>query len=145
MILISHRGNISGPNELSENNPQYIESAIFEGFDVEVDLWCTNDLYLGHASPQYLINVSFIQKNKDKLWIHCKNYEALLFCIKKNWHCFWHEDDKYALTSKGFIWGHPRARDFNLAILVMPEKKITYSSLDKTFIGVCTDYPFDYL
>ena len=28
MILISHRGNINGPNPEMENNPEYIQKAI---------------------------------------------------------------------------------------------------------------------
>ena len=39
MILISHRGNLSGINKESENNPNYIKKAMDSGFDVEVDIW----------------------------------------------------------------------------------------------------------
>ena len=39
MILISHRGNLNGPNEDRENSPYYIMEAIDDGYDVEVDLW----------------------------------------------------------------------------------------------------------
>ena len=56
MILISHRGNLDGPNKSFENSPSYICEAIDRGFDVEVDLWKTNKLFFGHAEPQYCIN-----------------------------------------------------------------------------------------
>ena len=38
MILISHRGNINGPNPEMENNPEYIQKALDLGYDVEVDV-----------------------------------------------------------------------------------------------------------
>ena len=37
MILISHRGNINGPNIDKENKPSYISAAIDKGYDCEVD------------------------------------------------------------------------------------------------------------
>ena len=42
MILISHRGNINGPNPEMENDPRYIENTLGKGFNVEVDVW-SND------------------------------------------------------------------------------------------------------
>jgi len=39
MILISHRGNINGRFESWENEPTYIDKAIAEGYDVEIDIW----------------------------------------------------------------------------------------------------------
>jgi glycerophosphoryl diester phosphodiesterase len=39
MKLIAHRGNTEGPNPLEENKPEYIEEAIENGFDVEIDIW----------------------------------------------------------------------------------------------------------
>jgi len=38
MILISHRGNINGRLESYENAPNYIDSAISKGYDVEIDI-----------------------------------------------------------------------------------------------------------
>ena len=53
MIIISHRGNIEGPNSDCENHPAYIVKALEQGFDVEIDLWKTDRLYLGHSKPTY--------------------------------------------------------------------------------------------
>ena len=39
MILISHRGNLFGADKERENSPKIIESAIGQGFDVEIDVW----------------------------------------------------------------------------------------------------------
>ena len=39
MKLIAHRGNIDGAKPLDENNPEYIDTAISKGYDVEVDVY----------------------------------------------------------------------------------------------------------
>ena len=39
MKLIAHKGNIDGPNSVTENHPDQIDKCIAEGYDVEVDLW----------------------------------------------------------------------------------------------------------
>ena len=38
MILISHRGNITGRIPDSENRPSYIQDTINLGYDVEIDV-----------------------------------------------------------------------------------------------------------
>ena len=79
MILISHRGNINGKNEERENAPDYIDEAIAEGYDVEVDVWMTEDgfLYSGHDEPQYRITQHWLEERNKKLWIHCKSFDAM--------------------------------------------------------------------
>jgi hypothetical protein len=75
MILISHRGNISGPNPERENQPEYIAEALNKGFDVEIDVWFTEGKFmLGHDEPQYEFPFELIDQAFPKLWIHCKKY-----------------------------------------------------------------------
>jgi hypothetical protein len=58
MILISHRGNINGKNDVRENSMFYIMEALTMGFDVEIDVWyINNEWFLGHDKPQYQINI----------------------------------------------------------------------------------------
>ena len=59
------------------------------------------------------------------------------------WHCYWHTDDFYTLTSMGYVWAHPNANDYRGTIMVMPEKndEITNPEYYKAALGVCTDYP----
>ena len=38
MLLISNKGNIEGENLDLENTPDYIESAINQGYNVKIDL-----------------------------------------------------------------------------------------------------------
>ena len=76
MKLISHRGNLEGPNPERENHPDYIYEAIQAGYDVEIDIWFVD-------GKSQLNN---LDSNGSKL-----NY-------------FFHESDLGVLTSKGYIW-----------------------------------------
>jgi hypothetical protein len=52
MILISHRGNLNGPNPERENHPDYIWEALRAGFEVEIDVWWVEGKFkLGHDEP----------------------------------------------------------------------------------------------
>jgi hypothetical protein len=141
MILISHRGNISGPNPEQENHPDYIWAALQAGYDVEIDVWFENGKFmLGHDEPQYEFPFELIDKNYPKLWIHCKNMDALsvlnnLDPSGNKVNYFMHESDLGVLTSKGYIWS---TNLFNRGILVMPEVFNTEPN-EKT-LGVCSDY-----
>ena len=56
MYLISHRGNLDGPNVKDENKPNYILYALSKGYDVEIDVRIYKDkFFLGHDEPQYKI------------------------------------------------------------------------------------------
>jgi hypothetical protein len=149
MKLIAHRGNIDGPNPLEENRPEYIEAAISDGYDVEIDIrYDTFDkkLYLGHDKPQYVITWFWLGNYIDNLWIHCKNVEALCEFADgtSEFNYFWHQDDDFTLTSKNYIWTYPGKSYTPKSIIVMPELNIpveAYADL-KVFncYGICSDY-----
>jgi len=140
MILISHRGNITGPNPERENHPEYILAALQAGYDVEIDVWFENGKFmLGHDEPQYEFPFELIDKNYSRLWIHCKNMDALSVLnnldpngSKVNY--FMHENDLGVLTSRGYIWS---TNLFNRGILVMPE--VFNKEPIETTLGVCSD------
>lgn len=140
MILIAHRGNTNGPMKSWENEPTYIDLAISRGFDVEVDVWYINGLlYLGHDEPQYGIELRWFTDRISKLWIHCKNIEAIIHFqnCEYSFNYFWHETDTIALTSSNYIWTYPGKQPIDKSIAVMPE--INNDSLDSC-IGVCSDF-----
>jgi hypothetical protein len=140
MILISHRGNINGPNKTMENNPNYVVSALNAGFNVEIDFWyIKKKLYLGHDHPQYLINANFLKKKK--LWCHAKNLEALVYLRKTNYNYFWHENDSFTITSKGYIWTYPGQELSRFAICVLPEK---FKWKKTKCLGICSDFIENY-
>ena len=112
-LLISHRGNTNGANTDRENTTIAVNEAINKGYDCEIDLWAVeNDIFLGHDFPQYKIEYSFLEDFKNNLWIHCKNFESLVYMQNygNNFNYFWHEIDKFTITSKGYIWTFPGNR-----------------------------------
>ena len=146
MILISHRGNIDGPNTDKENKPSYISNAIERGYDCEVDFWYVNDKFiLGHDKPQYEIPFEFITTYYNKLWIHCKNYDALTKLIEIDrggvyFNYFWHDSDDVIITSKGYMWANPGVY-IEGSVAVLPELK-NDNLTDR--LGVCSDYIINY-
>lgn len=146
MLIISHRGNLTGPNSLKENSTEYIEEAIFEGFDVEVDLWSDdNYFYLGHDKPQHFVSVDWLERFKNKLWLHCKNTNALeKISSLEHFNYFWHENDKYTITSKGIGWTLVGEIPYSKSILVLPEKSDFSIEYIKESYGICTDNPIFY-
>lgn len=138
MIFISHRGCIRGPNPELENRPTYIEAALKDGYDVEIDVrYIDGKWWLGHDKSLY--NVPFNYLLNDKLWLHCKNVEALeILSQDTRAHSFWHQRDFYTLTSKNYIWAYPnKIASSERAICVMPEQHQTNVS---SFGGVCSDF-----
>jgi hypothetical protein len=141
MKIISHRGNLNGPNSISENSILAISTALGQGFDVEIDVWFKNGKwYLGHDKPNYKINESFLENKK--LWCHAKNLDALNLMLKNNKiHCFWHQNDNFTLTSKNYIWTYPNkdTRDNSIIVLIKKQK------IPKKTFGICTDFPISFI
>lgn len=140
MILIAHRGNTSGPLESWENEPTYIDLAISKGYDVEIDVWYKdNVLWLGHDKPQYGCDLRWFRDRLTKLWIHCKNIEAINYfkTSQYEFNYFWHETDTITLTSANNIWAYPNKQPIENSIAVMPE--LHGDDISKC-IGICSDY-----
>ena len=141
MILISHRGNLTGPNPKKENHPDYILNALREGYEVEIDVWYTNQLMLGHNTPQYKIDeYLFLITWGQRLWFHCKNTEAVNYLKNLSYtylNYFWHENDTITLTSQNYIWAYPGKQPIVNSIAVMPE---IYNDNTSQCMGICSDY-----
>lgn len=138
--LISHRGNINGRFESWENEPTYIDLAISKGYDVEVDIWVKDGIvYLGHDKPQYGIDFRWIRDRLTKLWVHCKNVEAVVFFNECGYpvNYFWHEKDTLTLTSQNYIWVYPNKQPIKNSIAVLPE---LYNDDTSQCLGICSDF-----
>lgn len=137
MLIISHRGNLRGNNKLLENNPQHIIN-VLKKYDVEIDVWFKQQKwYLGHDNPTYQVEYNFFN---EKMWIHCKNIEAVENFSGSNLNWFWHENDKITLTSKKKIWCFPGTY-IKSGITV----ELGYNpNLPEYISGICTDYPERY-
>tara|TARA_R100001163_G_C5019802_1_gene162925 strand:- start:299 stop:742 length:444 start_codon:yes stop_codon:yes gene_type:complete len=142
MILISHRGNMTGPQPEEENSPEYITKAL-KKYDVEVDVWYVKGKwYLGHDHPLYPVDFEFLKQKG--LWCHAKNIDSLYELIQSDpeVNCFWHQEDDTTLTSLGFLWTYPGKKLTPKSIAVMPEKK-KFKNIDIAY-GICTDFPDSY-
>lgn len=139
MILISHRGNIKGPTESVENNPQFLSLLIEQNTHIEIDLWHIDDtLYLGHNEPQYLIQQSYLEY--QNFWIHAKNIEALGWLSNTNYNYFWHGRDDFTLTSHKFIWTYPNKSITKQSVIVCQNLTDTHKYLASNAYGICSDY-----
>ena len=141
MKFISHRGNLIGPDKKVENTPSQIQKVIELDYDCEIDLWYTGEsLLLGHDEPQYLIEKEFLEKYSDKIWVHCKNIGAIIWCTEseiRDLNFFWHQQDDVTLTSLGFIWAYPGLQPIKNSIAVMPE--INNEKELRNCFGICSD------
>ena len=136
MYLISHRGNIDGIVKDDENKPEYIDKALENGFEVEVDVrFGDNKFFLGHDFNQYEINKNFLMNKK--IWCHAKTREALIALQEIDAHYFWHQEDDYTITSKGFIWTYPGKKLLPQSICVLPENA-NYKKIN--CLGICSDF-----
>lgn len=100
---------------------------------------------LRHDKPQYRVDEKFF--DRDGLWVHAKNFDALVMCLKKGWRCFSHDRDNHVLCSDGTIWAYPGKEIDSNTICVMPEwKENTKDSRNhhKICKGICSDYVQDY-
>ena len=142
MIFISHRGNIEGVVSERENSPDYIDEAIEAGYDVEVDIRCTDDvLFLGHDYPQYCISMPWLIARLDSLWLHIKDYESLSIIDGSGLRYFWHQQDDFTLTSNGYIWSHDfKNKMTNRCIVPLLSLSEVEGYTQKDFYAVCSDY-----
>jgi hypothetical protein len=144
MKLISHRGNIREPNISRENSPSYIDIAISSGYDVEIDIrFINNKFYLGHDNPDYEVSELWLEKRKNKLWIHCKDLDSATQLSKSqsNFMYFCHNLDPYVLTSNGYIWVHDLSLNIsNKTIIPLLTLNEINKFEQKLPYGVCTDY-----
>lgn len=155
MLVISHRGNVTGPNPVRENSPEYILEAISQGFDVEVDIWVLKisdeefsgqiQIYLGHDSPMYRVEESFIKKHSNNIWFHAKNLKALEYCLLHTEQTFWHENDARTITSNGYVWTYPGREVCSYSILVLREEVgLIYPLPLPDCAGICTDFALNH-
>mgnify|MGYP000075512356 CR=1 FL=1 len=143
MKIISHRGNLKGPEPYTENTPEKIDYVLSLGYDVEIDVWYKdNDFYLGHDTPVTLVPSSFLLNRSDFLWVHCKN----IACVNKlrfwDLNYFYHEHDMVTLTSKRYIWSYPGVQEFySNQICLDFSPQVNYDFYKSKFIaGLCVDY-----
>lgn len=143
MKLISHRGNMVGPNPSRENSPSYIDAAISAGYEVEVDINYDNGrFYLGHDTLDYQISEKWMQNRNNNLWFHCKNLDAAKeLCELSDFKFFCHSKDTFVLTSTNHIWVHDLSMNINKVCIIPLLSKEDLSNYEKNIVyAICTDY-----
>tara|TARA_R110000824_G_scaffold274672_1_gene463399 strand:- start:3408 stop:3899 length:492 start_codon:yes stop_codon:yes gene_type:complete len=145
MILISHRGNISGCDPCRENTPSYIDEALDRSYDAEIDLWAdSTGWWLGHDKPQIKITQDWLEQRSKKLWVHCKSFGSLEALRGTSLRFFYHNSESYTLISNGLIWAH-NTKEVN-EFCVIPLLSAREASLNRRFyyptpvFGICSDY-----
>lgn len=146
MKIISHRGNISGPEPNLENTKKSIDLALENNFDVEIDLWkVNNEFFLGHDKPLNKVSFEWLENRKKHLWIHTKNFNAFesLLEINRGFIFFYYTCEPLVLTSNGKIWCHRIQEITNPANCIAPllSKSSFQENKQTKWYGVCTDYP----
>lgn len=156
----AHRGNLYGPNPELENTIAHIDSAIGQGFHVEVDVWNINGtMVLGHDKPSdsdilsNYVHDNFFVNRSNRLLVHCKNGEALCHMMSLTskhgpaFEFFFHDSDAYTITSYQSIIAYPdkpcplHVDETPMTIAMMPERHNTDTT---DFKAICTDYPVRY-
>lgn len=146
-IFISHRGNLNGVIAERENSPDYIDECLDQGFDCEIDLRMKDGVpHLGHDTPDHPISVTWLYRRINRLWIHVKEYDALIwligYCPEATYFC--HEGDKYTLVSNGMIWSHDLENKMTEDCVVPLLSKESVDSYGQNEFGaVCSDFIYD--
>lgn len=147
MLYISHRGNCNGLNPERENTHDYIDEAIERGYDVEIDIWLSNNtLWLGHDEPQYEVDANWLDNRKDKLWIHCKNFKAMNWFMPSDFRIFYHEKESYTIIkgTPNLIWAHELSEINWRCIIPLLSMEDINNNIKNTNInscyGICSDY-----
>ena len=147
MIYISHRGNLNGIIHERENAPDYIQECLDAGYECEIDLRMQHGVpHLGHDTPDYPVSVDWLQSRAYRLWIHVKEYEALVWLMEHLPFAkfFCHEGDRYTLTSNGWVWSHDLQNTMTSKCIVPLLSKESVQSYEQSGFGaVCSDYIID--
>ncbi len=144
MTIIANNGNLKGPCEFSGTQKQ-IELAIKTGFDVKIDITLQDNGFFSGNPPEHKIELDFLRKNVNSLWLHCRNIEALDFFNTDggDFNCFWLQYDDYAFTSHQYLLVPPSMtipKEYGVAL--HPELDEFWSLKDAW--GILTDYPSEY-
>ena len=153
MLIVSHRGNLEGPDPSRENTLEAVEECLRLGFGVEVDLnSCDGGWRLGHNEPLRDMNwVNLNQIDLSGVFIHLK-FPGVVVPDLVLADLFAIEEDSFVLTMRGRIWSRYRVNFVgSKTIVCAPELDDCEDSLEgfvkiclkQGAYGICTDYPLE--
>lgn len=142
MKLIAHRGNISGINLELENKQSYIDNAINNGYDVEIDVWKVDEkLYLGHDKSDYEIEVNWLLERSNYLWVHCKHFNSLNYLIDFPLKIFYHKKENHTIiNNSNIIWSHDLLEAAEKSIIPLLNYEDIKFNYNKNVYGICSDW-----
>lgn len=142
MMLIAHRGNLFGPKEQFENDPDYLIQAIKTGCMVEADVRGKDGwLYFGHDEMQYEMPEDYFEVYGAMTIFHAKNLEAMDILMDLKAHWFFHDTDDYTITSYGYVWAYPGMPVTNsVRYIVVNKDAIAVPDKSDKIAGICSDY-----
>jgi hypothetical protein len=142
MKLISHRGNINGLNPDLENSPKYIIDAISLGYDVEVDVRNNeHGLFLGHDYGQYKIDIDWLKKYSEYLWVHCKDIDSVNLLIGEDLRIFFHEKESHTIIhNTNLIWSHNIKESTKNSVIPLLDLESLNKFKRLSVFGICSDF-----
>ncbi len=144
MIKISHRGNIAGIQRKLENHPDYILRAIREGYHVEIDVRWEKErgLCLGHDEAQYPVELDWLCKYKEWLWIHTKDVMSATLLLETRLRLFFHEKERHTLIYNAeSIWTHDIHEANSQSIIPLLSYGQAIRAPEFSHVkGICSDY-----
>jgi hypothetical protein len=138
---ILRRGLRYGPDADLENKESELWARIKEGWDIQIDVWCIDGVWwLGRDEPTYkLMDTLLLALNR--VWIHCKNMEALMECRNRiGVNYFTHHNDPATLTSSNWIWCYPGTMAGKHSVCVLPESQDLLLDMFDKAGAVCSEY-----
>lgn len=140
MIYIAHRGNLYGREPEGENKISYLRRALCAGFMVEADVrFVDGKWWTGHDEPIEEVPKEMLM-NPSILW-HAKTMDTAEAIIGDDFllgfmHWFWHEEDHFAMTSKGWLLSHVLHEPVARCIQV----SLTADKPMEGVMGICSDF-----
>lgn len=132
MLLLSNRGNLTGPTDYA-NQPDYIQEAIRQGFTVKTDLWIFPKFLLtGVDEPRYNISASLL----SQCLIEARNIPALEFLIKSGCHGFYRGGGDIIYTNKGLLLSYTKL--IRSAVMMNPDNEMFENIIECN--GLCSDF-----
>lgn len=150
--LIAHRGITDGNYSGKENLIYTIMETLDKGYEVEADIQCYNGiLYLGHDERQEPLDglINEIERHiglwgyHSWIWYHCKDKDTLSHFVKRKSldNYFWHDVDKFTLTSKGYVWTADLSDSYpDRTVVVVKNKEDTLSQFETDCFGICSPF-----
>lgn len=142
---ICHRGNLTPGRKDLENNFGVLNERSNQKYRVEVDIWYHNhNLWLGHDRPEYKVTLEWLASCPRRL-IHAKDGKTFAYLLQEagkkalDLHIFFHTEEEYVLTNKGFIICYPGVPLLEGSLCMMPERASYTAEEKEVCFTICSD------